>query len=47
MAYEAFYRVQLKRFLSVTADLQLIDQPSGDVMCSRAVAGTLRTMISF
>jgi carbohydrate-selective porin OprB len=47
MAYEAFYRVQLKRFLSVTADLQLIDQPSGDVMCSRAVAGTLRTTISF
>ena len=47
LAYETFYRVQLRRFFSITADLQFINHPGGDVMCSRAVAGTLRTTINF
>ncbi|HEY1481621.1 MAG TPA: carbohydrate porin [Candidatus Acidoferrum sp.] len=45
--FEVFYRVQIKHWLSLTSDLQFIDHPNGDPMCPRALAGTLRSTISF
>jgi carbohydrate-selective porin OprB len=46
-AIETFYKVPLKSWLSLTPDLQWIVNPSGSLERQRAIAATMRMVISF
>ena len=45
--YEAFYRLQLSKWLSLTFDGQTINRPNGDPKCAMAMGGTVRSTITF
>lgn len=41
-AYEAFYKLRITPFFAITADLQWIDEPSGDASIDDALVGMFR-----
>ena len=44
---ESYYKIQLKKFLSVSADVQYIHQPGGSGVYADAVVFTPRVLVSF